>query len=334
MSSLFNQHRPSLVDIDVGSLSNRLPINYIKRCISGVSPHPNAIYICGSPGVGKSLLANLYARGTLCLHREEGSYEACGHCNVCKGIDNTNIHYHLVRDSTTTKEALEELIQYSETKPLYREGCSEHNNRRFIIIDEAELIHPTTMACLLNPLEYGPDSTTWILISMQPDKLSPIVREAIESRCKQLILHPFSKAYISNYIRGEVDDELADIIAGMSNGNMRRAWSLIELIRGSGATTYEAFTYLTGISNETLDLIRTAIRRRNYKDLHELLGDNQSELLAGTLMNILLETNGCIDIIKALSAWYTASIKYPLIGCFINWRTEDWNRFKYSEWKD
>lgn len=335
MTTLFNQHRPVTInEIDVGSLNNKLPISYIKRCISGISPHPNAIYLCGSPGSGKSLLANLYARGTLCLNREEGSYEACGICDVCIGKDTTNIHYHLVRDSSSTKEALDELIQYAETKPLYREGCNEHNNRRFIIIDEAELIHPTTIAALLNPLEYGPDTTTWILISMQPDKLSPIVREAIESRCKQLIIHPFSKEYIANYLKGELDEELINIIANNSNGNMRRAWSLVELIRGSGVSAFHAFNYLIGISNETLELIRIAIKNRDYKNLHQLLGDTQSELLASTLMNILLESDADIDVIKALSIWISSSIKYPLIGCFINWRTKNWSRFKYSEWKN
>lgn len=250
--SLFNDWRPKCwSDFKGGDVGTRYLMNRVST-----GKHPNAVWLTGPPGVGKSSLAYLYVRSTLCPNREEGSSEGCGTCPTCLGTDNTNITYYLVRDSSSAKEVLEDLVEVANTRPVIKDkdGTRADQYRRFIIIDEAELIHPTTFSVLLNPLEYSASTTTWILISMEPDKLPYITREAMESRCKEVNLNPIPIEVVKDHLAslsGGVDLGVIDLVSEFSGGNMRRAWSILELLVDSGVTTrLEASKALLGNASE------------------------------------------------------------------------------------
>lgn len=317
--SLFNDNRPrSWTEFE----GQEIPITYLRnRVIDG--KHPNAIYIHGPSGCGKSSLAFLYAKTSLDPLRAEGDDSIT---TSAYDKDHPNITYHLVRDSSSTKEALDRLVSISMSKPIAKDGLREDQYRRFIILDEVELIHPTTFSLLLNPLEYSPSTTTWILISMEPDKLPPITREAIESRCKELRLNPLTTEQISCLINREVDNwEVSKFIAKYSGGNARKAWSLVEVLNGADCLSLEgAEQYLlSGIGKDNRIRMWKYFFEGNTSKVVDIISqwpDNRA-LLGQLLMEDLIPLVGKKDIteiLKALQAWVTSRFEYPLEAALLS----------------
>jgi DNA polymerase III subunit gamma/tau len=320
--SIANEFRPSSWGEFLGS---NIGVDYLKSAIR-TNKHPSAIILTANPGCGKSSLAQLYTRATLCIEREEGSIEGCGRCSVCKGEDTSNITHYLVKDSSGAKDNIERLVDISYTKPHIREGIREDQYRRFIVIDEAELIHPTTISALLNPLEYPPSTTTWILISMDSSKLPLITREAIESRCKEIRLKPLSISSIASLLeeRGGASSEIALLIAKACNFNTRRAWSLLELVGNKSldevrnhflgeATDTNRREMWQALSNGEIHKVRGMVSR------WEQLIDNSS--LINLLMEDLIEMDRPpLDLIRGLAEWSRSTTKYPLAAVLYPYR--------------
>lgn len=297
-----------------------IPVIYLRNRVKDGS-HPNAIYISGKPGSGKSTLANIYTKSVLDPNRPEGS--DCLRSREAYDRDYANLTYHLVRDSSSTKEAVERLSTIARSKPILTNGIREDQYRRFIVLDEVELIHPTTFSMLLNPLEYSPPTTTWILISMEPDKLPAITREAIESRCKELRLNSLSREDIASMLNQELDNmELSLFIARFSNGNARKAWSIAEVLSGSDSLSLE------GAENYLLQSARTENRVQMWK----YLSSNNVEgivsitkewpkdrsivgpLLIEDLVSIMAkyEDAEVIPVLRSLQNWISSKVEYPL----------------------
>lgn len=320
---LYNQFRPrkfeDYISKDTGAAE------YIKAVIKS-NLHPSAALLSGMPGSGKSVLAQLYARATLCPNRAEGTYEPCGECEVCLGDNKDNITHYVVRDATEAKEAFQELINVANSAP-HTTTKREDQYRRFIILDEIQNCSKQAISTLLDPLEFSPPSTTWILISMDLERLDPILREAIESRSKEISLRPLSTESISSILTSryrELDEQAAISIAKFSNGNMRRAWSLLEYFltmmdvkliteevivkeKGGGATNsarYEMWDYFySGNTEEVYNLVKGWVESCDPNLIAFLL---IQDCCRG-------ETNSDkIGIIKTLSYWMQANYKAPL----------------------
>lgn len=195
-----------------------------------------SLNITGPSGGGKSLLASLIARTTLCENREVGSSEACGECPVCLGEDTTNIEHYTITNSTEAAEHVDRLKSLACSMPVISNPRSD-NNYRFIIIDEFELATAALAAKFLDPIEYTPATTVWIIISMDPKKLEkrdPIIKEAIDSRCVWLPLSRFTNDSVaSNLVKHypELEWDAAIAIAECSGGNMRKAWNELVFFR-------------------------------------------------------------------------------------------------------
>lgn len=311
MTSLFNQNRPYHWDQFKGQ---DLPITYLRNRVKD-GKHPNAILLQGEPGCGKSSLAFLYAKSVLDPDREKG--QDCISSKDAYEKDYFNIIYHLVRDSSSTKDSMDNLISLAMSKPVAWQGMREDQYRRFIILDEVELIHSTTFSYLLNPLEYSPSTTTWILISMDSSKINPIVRSAIESRCKELKLRPLSTEDIMEMLPIE-DKDLALLISRYSKGNARRAWSLLEVLQGANCLSMEkAEQYLLGsMSKESRSNFYTAFLSGNYKKAISIIKywPEDRELVSNVLLNDLIrvQNRDLIPLLKEIKVWASCPINYPL----------------------
>lgn len=313
MVSLFNQYRPYSWDQFKGQ---DIPITYLRNRVASGS-HPNAILLQGSPGVGKSSLAFLYAKSVLDPDRNKG--DDCVSSEEAYKKDYCNIIYHLVRDSSSTKESLDSLISLAMSKPIGWEGMREDQYRRFIILDEVELLHSTTFSYLLNPLEYSPSTTTWILISMDSSKLNPVVRSAIESRCKELKLNPLKTSDIASLITDNVEDidlDLALFIAKSSNGNARKAWSLLEVLEGASALTLDkAESYLlnSAISKNRKLFIEYILNKEINKAIKICNGWSR-EIAGEALIRdvVALKDKSLIPLLKELMLWINSPHPYPL----------------------
>lgn len=321
--SVANTFRPRLwKDFSGDSIGT----DYLKGCIRN-NRHPSAILISGPPGSGKSTLAQLYTRATLCINRKEGQIEGCGECDICTGKDTSNITYYLVQDSTKAKDNIERLVDTSYTKPCISEGVREDQYRRFIVVDETELIHPTTISALLNPLEYPPSTTTWVLISMDTSKLPIITREAIESRCKEIRIKPLPIDQIKELLvsKNGVNEEIALLVSKFCNSNIRRAWSLVEMIGDKTVEEVRSY-FLGGATEENRRVMWSALSDGEVHKVTSLVkswedGGDPESLVSLLMEDLISMESPPLDLIKSLAAWSKSSYKYPIAAVLYPYRS-------------
>jgi DNA polymerase III gamma/tau subunit len=228
---LANEFRPRFF-ADYLTQGEGTPIDVIKNVISkNLHTQLGNIGCFGASGVGKSALAHLYATATLCYNREEGDHEPCGECPVCLGEDISNISHYTIHSTSAAWDPIRELVSLSKTSPVInREGIRADQYRRFIILDEIQNASPELLALLYDALEYAPQSTTWIIISMDIDKLisrNAATAEAITGRCAELHLPSFADSTIASALakKTQLNYDAALAIAKLSKGNMRKAWT-------------------------------------------------------------------------------------------------------------
>ena len=324
-----NSNRPSVFS---EYLSQNGAVNYIKSVIAD-NTHPNGIIINGKPGTGKTTLAQLYTKATLCLNREVGESEACGSCDVCKNNQHPNITYYRITEASSFKDVVGDLISISKSAPaVMTEEVRSDNYRRFIIIDELQNATRQSISPFLDSLEFASEDTTVILISMDLDKLDPIVKDAIESRCIELSLDTLPVKAIADKIQDKhpkAEYKALILIAKLALGNMRKAWSLFEYfitqVSEEEITADLVYTQkYGGLNKERRESFLQSLQNNSWQDTKELLKEFNSKandvIIAKTLLEelLVLDLNPKgVELISALSLWLQSNYKIPLEAVFI-----------------
>jgi len=292
-----------------------------------------SICITGFSGSGKTLLASLIARTTLCENRQEGETEACGECDVCKGLDTSNIEHYTISNSTEAREHIKRLEDVACSYPVVSSPRPD-NNYRFIIIDEFELASAELAARLLDPIEFSPATTVWIIISMDPKKLEkrdPIIKEAIDSRCVSINLSRFSPETVAANLMDsypELNKEAALSIGKLSGGNMRKAWN--ELVFFRGITSVDSITEslvfdirFGGATKEARYEMWNQLSQGNLKEVSTLFNWWLEQADVNSLVNLLEEDlidfmyqgiKGADIILSGLSRWHSNPTYSPLVN--------------------
>ncbi len=95
--------------------------------------------------------------------------------------------------------------------------------RKFIIIDDAELMSASVANACLKTLEEPPANTHFILVSHDADRLLPTIR----SRCQQVVFSPLPAESVAQWIKAQgVDSVIADRASRLSQGSFQRAQKL------------------------------------------------------------------------------------------------------------
>ena len=330
MSNLANDMRPFNFD---DYISQKGATNYIRSVIKS-NQHPSGIILTGKPGTGKTTLANLYAKATLCENRKEGDYNPCGQCYSCKkelGKDtHPNITLYRITEASVFKEAVGDLISISKQAPvLTHDNLREDNTRRIIIIDELQNATRQSISPFLDSLEFAHDKVTVVLISMDLDKLDATVRDAVESRCIELQLDKLRSDLIKQRLCDTLvglSSDAAQLVAYLANGNMRRAWKLIEYFQVQTpikeiTTEIVAEQKLGGLTPDKIQYIINSLQNKSWKDTKKLLtsifeDDQRSvDYFLRELVNKDLTSKG-IELVSALSVWLQCDYKSPILSIF------------------
>lgn len=339
--SLANQYRPTTLDefrwqeFAVANFKMIISKNaHSKNNNTLLGTRINNLLITGEPSSGKSTLAQIYARSTLCRNREEGSYIACGECDVCTGKDTSNIFYHTITNPSESRPVIEQFIQEAKNRPIVKGGRADQY-RRFFIIDEVELMSHQLISMLLDPLENTIDSTTWILISMDLAKLQksqPTVAEAILSRCTHYALGSYTYDQIATVLseNRNVEYDAAYAIAQHS-GNLRGSWnnlSSFELLVEDQTITYEDVSryLLKGLDKS---FIREFLKELSNGVVLDLSNVDES-LFARLLMQYLTEdikelSEAGINLLSDLMRWDSLLSPYPLKCLLTVYRKQSFN---------
>lgn len=177
---------------------------------------PHALLFVGPEGVGKAVVANVFAAGLLCTC---DGLKPCGSCPSCRQARNM-CHPDLIRMSPDGAS-----IKIDQVRELQRETALApyYGQRRVGIIDAAETMTTQAANSLLKTLEEPVGDTVFILLSSARQQLL----DTIISRCRIMPFHALSDDILSQALveRGIAKDQ-ADAAARISGGRMGAALSL------------------------------------------------------------------------------------------------------------
>ena len=184
----------------------------------------HAYLFTGSRGTGKTTCAKILAKAANCLHPQNGS--PCGECEICRGIENGSVLDVVEMDAASNRkiENIRDIIDEVQFKP---------NRARFrvYIVDEVHMLTTEAFNALLKTLEEPPEHVIFILATTEVHKLP----QTILSRCQRFDFHRIPPqaiadrvAYVAHREQVTLTDEAALLIAGVADGALRDALSLLD----------------------------------------------------------------------------------------------------------
>lgn len=240
----------------------------------------HAYIFCGSRGTGKTTCAKLLAKVANCLNPINGS--PCNECEACKQI-NAGTSVDVVELDAASNNRVDDIRSICD-EVVYPPSSMK---KRVYIVDEVHMLTQAAFNALLKTLEEPPKHALFILATTELHK----VPATIMSRCQRFDFSRINKDKIVDrlmHICSEeginLEREAAQVIAGLSDGAMRDALSLLESCASKGGfITSEYVINLLGLSNR--------------EQLIELLYScsKQNTIRAITIVNELYEKNGDIS---------------------------------------
>ena len=214
---------------------------------------PNAFYLSGETGTGKTTLVNLIIRSFLCSN--PGDYELegivypkvnpCGQCDICKQIkdfrsaESSYTNIKLIQegkgDGEKIKASVHEALRLSMVPPI--DFSSGRKDYRFLIFDEWQLFDKHLRQTVLLKAEDALPTTIFIFLTMAEEELGERRRTALVSRGLGIELRPFTEQQITSYLLDEVNPRLPEslpklkepeavVIAKKSKNSLRMSLSL------------------------------------------------------------------------------------------------------------
>ena len=143
----------------------------------------------GEDGLGKKMVAYVFAKTLLCKEQKE---EPCNRCISCVKFDSGNHpDFFLIEPDKglIKKGEIEDLIKNVGILPF-------ESKRKVFIIDDSHKMNQEGKNALLKTLEEPPSYITIILISSSPNNLLP----TILSRCQSVKFYPVKPIEIEDYL--------------------------------------------------------------------------------------------------------------------------------------
>lgn len=268
MTALANRKRPrTLQDVQ----GHAFTVSTLSLVIANdLWAEHSPLFLQGSPGSGKTSMALLSARATLCPNRVGGTANNCGTCATCRGEDTTNIVQYTCTGADA--DAISNLIDIGRGQPLPKEGSPRY---RFFILDEVSNMTNQQLSKFLEVLETTNPFNVWILVSMKPEKLDATLANALLSRCSTFTFPPLTTTEIaSTLVKGGVPEDIAMAISPYCRGNARLAWRKFDslLLLNPDATPEWIEVQLTGgATKEARASMWGALHRQQVKKVMELV---------------------------------------------------------------
>ena len=143
----------------------------------------------GEDGLGKKMVAYVFAKTLLCKEQKE---EPCNRCVSCVKFHSHNHpdFFSIEPDKGLIKKGqIEEMIKSVSILPF-------ESKRKVFIIDDSHKMNQEGKNALLKTLEEPPSYITIILISSSPNNLLP----TILSRCQSVKFYPVKPIEIEDYL--------------------------------------------------------------------------------------------------------------------------------------
>lgn len=180
----------------------------------------NAYVIEGMEGVGKKLLARLFARALVCENEET---KPCGVCSGCRKAQTKN-HPDLIylkkavdKASIGVEEVREQILTEIHLRPYLAK-------RRVFLIGDGDAMSTEAQNALLKVLEEPPSYVTFLICVTKQEKLL----DTVLSRSQVISMFPLSKDEITAYLdEKNGENEKHRLFARLSQGSIGTALSLL-----------------------------------------------------------------------------------------------------------
>jgi len=209
-------------------------VRLLRGALERGQPH-HAYLLAGPAGIGKELLARVFAQAANC----EGAAEEqpCGKCAACVAIarrTHPDVAWVMPQSEAVARGLLargdlegaaSREIRVDEVRALSRRLAlaAARGRRKVAIVTPADALNERAQNTLLKTLEEPPPATTFLLVTDQPDALLATVR----SRCARIQLAPLPEKTLIGLLsaRGAPQDE-ARRRAARAEGSIGRALAL------------------------------------------------------------------------------------------------------------
>ncbi|WP_026400076.1 DNA polymerase III subunit gamma/tau [Acholeplasma equifetale] len=292
----------------------------------------HAYVFSGPRGTGKTSIAKIVAKTLNC--RKAPIKEACGECDICKGIDRGDVP-DIIEIDAASNNGVDEIRDLRE-KVKYAPSVGKY---KVYIIDEVHMLTQAAFNALLKTLEEPPKYVVFILATTEVHKIPA----TILSRCQRFDFKNIDLEDIKSNIKRiaekenlDIDDQAIHAIATTAEGGMRDALSLLDqtLSFANGKITEDdVYKISGGLSRRfIIDLLNLIIERKPQKTLeliHEVLkeGKDIQRMVADmiyALRDILL------DKVTQGKNFESVQIKIPYIYAYLNILNELQNDLKYT----
>ncbi|MBQ9394559.1 MAG: DNA polymerase III subunit delta' [Proteobacteria bacterium] len=189
----------------------------IHAALTGHLHH--ALLFSGPSGVGKAMLARAFVQAMFCEKSDEQSLSRCLTCHNCNRIK-AKIHPDVIEIEETAATIKIEVIRDLQSRLVY---APYESARRFVLIHDIHKMQEAAANCFLKTLEEPPESTTFILMTNQIQRIIP----TIISRCQSVRFAPFGMNDVADFLVSKgVSQTEATQIAVMSGGSLGYALEL------------------------------------------------------------------------------------------------------------
>ena len=254
--ALYRKYRPN----DFESVVGQNPIVKTLRNSIVHNSFSHAYMFFGPRGTGKTTVSKIFARNVNCLSPVDGN--ACGNCDSCN-VSFLKECVDIIEIDAASNNGVDEIRELKSKISL----VPAELKYKVYIIDEVHMLSMGAFNALLKTLEEPPEHAIFILATTDPQK----VPDTIISRCQCFSFKRISSdvikerlKYVCDVEKIDVDDDVLNSIALLSDGGMRDALGLLDK--------------LSSYTDETITM-------DDFAEVNGLISEYQLEELLNSIMN-------------------------------------------------
>ena len=242
--ALYRQFRPMTFDEVV---EQEHAVSALRQSIlSGQIAH--AYLFSGTRGTGKTTIAKIFSRAINCLSPQDGN--PCNQCEICKGILDGTLMDVIEMDAASNNSV--DNIRRICDEVLFMPSRAKY---KVYIVDEVHMLSAGAFNALLKTLEEPPVHAVFILATTEPHRIPA----TIISRCQRYDFRRIPVESIVSRLRKisdesgiRINDEALITIAGLSDGALRDAISLLDQVSSdaSKSVTRDDIIRMTGVVDD------------------------------------------------------------------------------------